>query len=452
MRVRVVVVLASALACVASVSIGSANAATPVLASATSVAPPALDPFYQYDGSAPLSAVAPGTVLNTRTVQAHLEGLPLPVTTVQLLYRTTDSLGQPSVTVTSVLKPPLVSTGTPKLLSYQSFYDSLSANCEPSYALAGGFDPGLISALENPLMIGLLQTGYTISTADFEGQQADFADGRQYGMATLDGIRAATHSPDTGLNPGTKVGMMGYSGGAIATEWASELAPTYAPDVNSLLVGSAMGGVFVDPLHNLHYINGSLVWAGVLPMALVGIARGYQIDLTPYLSPYAQSLIGRIQNDCLVNDLGHYPGLTFAQLVKPQYAQPESIPALVDVANELIMGTGGTPTVPMMMYQGANGILEGTPNGGPGIGAGDGVMVAGDVRALANEYCSRGVDVRLPGIPAVEPHAGRRAVAGRHRAVAGAAVRRSERAELVRPHSAGQFDRTGHTGQLTGLN
>ena len=35
--------------------------------------------------------------------------------------------------------------------------------------------------------------------------------------------------------------MIGYSGGAIASEWAAELAPTYAPDVNQKLIGSAIG-------------------------------------------------------------------------------------------------------------------------------------------------------------------------------------------------------------------
>ena len=49
--------------------------------------------------------------------------------------------------------------------------------------------------------------------------------------------------------------MLGYSGGAIATEWAAELAPTYAPDaldVNARLIGAVIGGVLVDPAHNLH--------------------------------------------------------------------------------------------------------------------------------------------------------------------------------------------------------
>jgi hypothetical protein len=137
----------------------------------------------------------------------------------------------------------------------------------------------------------------------------------------------------------------------------------------------------------------------VMPMAIIGIARAYQVDLSPYLSDYAQSLIGQMKSACIADVLGHYPGLTFAKLVKPQYAQPESIPVLVNVANKLIMGSGGTPTVPMLIRQGANGTLEGTDNTKPGIGPGDGVMIAGDVRGLANEYCGRGVNVDYQEYP-----------------------------------------------------
>ena len=35
----------------------------------------------------------------------------------------------------------------------------------------------------------------------------------------------------------TPTGMLGYSGGSIATEWASELAPSYAPELN--IIGAA---------------------------------------------------------------------------------------------------------------------------------------------------------------------------------------------------------------------
>ena len=61
-----------------------------------------------------------------------------------------------------------------------------------------------------------------------------------------------------------------------------------------------------------------------------------------------------------------YPGLTWTQPAKPQYPTPESIPLF---ANQLIMGSRGTPTVPLLIGQGANGELEGTspsPTFGPG--------------------------------------------------------------------------------------
>ena len=47
----------------------------------------------------------------------------------------------------------------------------------------------------------------------------------------------------------------------------------------------------------------------------------------------------------------------------------------------------------MFIGQGANGVLEGTPGNKPGIGAGDGVMIAGDVRTLARGYCAKGTKV-----------------------------------------------------------
>jgi hypothetical protein len=41
------------------------------------------------------------------------------------------------------------------------------------------------------------------------------------------------------------------------------------------MIDAAMGGVLVDPVHNLHYVEGTYFWDGVLPMALVGIARAF---------------------------------------------------------------------------------------------------------------------------------------------------------------------------------
>ena len=363
-------------------------------AAAAGPLPPSQDPFYAYSGSTPLGQIPAGTVLKTRTVVYHVLGVPTPVSVVQLLYRTVNAEGLPAVNVTSVIKPP-VSASSPKVVAYGSFYDSLNPSDEPSYQIAGGVTlGGLIPDAETLFIAPFLLQGDAVIVDDTEGEHADFAAGIEYGTNTLDAIRATFNSPVTGVPSDAEVALLGYSGGAIATEWASELAPTYAPDVNRRLVGAAMGGVFVDPLHNLSYVNGSTEWAGVMPAAVVGIARAYGVDLSPYLSAYGQQIAEQVQDASIVNVLGHYPGLTFAELVKPQYAEPTSIPPLLQLGNDLIMGSHGTPTTPLLIGQGADGLLEGTPPGGPGIGPGDGVMVTGDVRTLAREYCQRGVPVQ----------------------------------------------------------
>jgi hypothetical protein len=363
-------------------------------AGAAAPLPPEEDPFYAYHGVVPLADVAPGTVLKTRTLAYHVAGIPLPVKAVQLLYRSTGATGEPTVNVTSVLER-LHLGDAPNVVAYQSFYDSLNPEDEPSYAISGGLSlGGAIPNVEALLIAPELLAGDAVVVADTEGETANFAAGPEYGLNTLYSLRAALKSPAAGLAASPRIGLVGYSGGAIATEWAAELAPSYAPDVNRLLVGASFGGVLVEPAHNLHYVNASKVWAGVIPMALIGISRAYGIDLTPYMSQYGVELDEKLQEASIVGVLGKYPGLTWEQLAKPEYKTPESIPIYDHVANQMIMGTGGTPTTPLLIAQGADGELEGTSGDQPGIGPGDGVMIAGDVRTLAREYCERGVTVQ----------------------------------------------------------
>jgi hypothetical protein len=389
LKTAVTTVLALAVAGLAGTPPTRAAATPPTRAAAA----PAQGSFYAYTGSTPLADKAPGTVLKTRTLSYHVAGIALPVRVVQLLYRSAGSLGQPTVNVTSVLEPPVPSL-SPRAVSYQSFYDSLNPADEPSAQIAGDVTlGGLVADAESVVIVPLLLQGYTVIVPDTEGQTADFASGPEYGVNTLNSIRAATSSPLTGLTASTPIGMFGYSGGAIATDWAAQMAPSYAPGVNRELVGAAEGGVLVDPAHNLTYVSGSSIWAGIIPMAVIGIARGFHIDIKPYLSSYGLHLYSALQKASIINVLGQYPGLTFAQLVKPQYANPASIPILVKVENELNAGSRGSPTIPMFIGQGANGTAEGTPGNKPGIGPGDGVMVTGDVRTLARDFCASGTAV-----------------------------------------------------------
>jgi hypothetical protein len=365
--------------------------AVPTLASAAS----ANDAFYKYTGSTPLANYAPGAVLKSRTVPYHILGLATPLKATQLLYRATDAQGRASVNVTSVVQPScFLCLNREKVVSYQSAYDSLNPDDQPSVQIAGGLSlGGILPQGETALFAPFLLAGYTVVVPDTEGQTADFAAGPEYGTNTLDSLRAAKSASSVSLSNSAKVVLIGYSGGAIATEWAAELAPTYAPDLNKNLIGATMGGVLVHPAHNLPYVEGTPIWAGVAPMALIGIARSYGIDLAPYASATGAQLLAKLDKASIVNVLAQYGGLKWADLVKPQYINPNSIPEFVTNANKVIMGTGGTPKIPLQITQGNAGEMEGTPGNKPGIGKGDGVMIAGDVRTLARGYCSKGVKV-----------------------------------------------------------
>lgn len=356
------------------------------------------DPFYTYSGSKPLEQHEPGAVLATRSIPYHIVGLPTPLKTTQLLYRSTSQAGKATANVTSVIQP-LHQPNTKRILSYQSAYDSLNRNDQPSYAINGGLTlGGLVPSVELAVFGLFLAQGFTVIVPDTEGQRADFAAGPEYGYNTIDSIRAAFNASAIETATDANVALLGYSGGAIASEWAAELAPTYARDVNDRLIGAAIGGVLVHPAHNLRYIQNTFVWAGVIPMALIGIARTFEVEaeFQQYLKPRGMELYRSMQAASIVHVLGQpkYWRLKWTDLVVDDFPRPESLPLFVDLANKLIMGTGGTPTIPLFIGQGANGLPEGTPGNKPGIGRGDGVMIAGDVRTLARQYCARGVTVQ----------------------------------------------------------
>jgi hypothetical protein len=376
----------------AAVSTAVAALMVPSMASA------ATDPFYQYTGSTPLSSIAPGTVLKTRTISASVAGFKTSFKATQIVYRSTDAMMQPTANVTTIFTPDCASASAcpnkNKVISYQSFYDSLNPEDSPSRAFAGGKRlPDVLPAVETILFGSYVKNGYTVIISDTEGQKADFAAGPEYGYNTLDSIRAAFNSPAIGLTKNAKVVMMGYSGGAIATEWAAELAPSYAPDLGVNLIGATFGGTLVSPEHNLTYVEGAPIWGGVMPMAVIGVSRSYGIDIQKYLTARGLDVYDRMQKASIAYVLGQYTKVTWKDLVKPEFQDRTKIKEYVDAVNKVIMGTGGTPTIPLQIGQGTGGVWEGTQPS-PIWGKGDGVMLAGDVRSLAHQYCGQGVKVQ----------------------------------------------------------
>jgi hypothetical protein len=338
---------------------------------------PTSDPFYSYSRS--LERIAPGTVLRHRTINLAENGNPISMTASQILYRTTGELGQPIVTVATVIQP-TPHVGPTKIVSYQTAYDALGAQCDPSYTFRGG-NPGYgLAAAEEQVILGYVKAGDTVVVPDYEGEHLDWLAGQESGYGTLDGIRAAEHLLK--LHAGsTPVGMIGYSGGSIPTEFASELAPTYARALD--IVGVAEGGISVDLFHQLPYINGSPVWSGVLPAILVSLPRAFHLSFKRYLSAYGLKLTKQVKHECITSFVGAYPGLTVQKLLKPRYRDLLKLPSEVKLTDHLIMSRTGTPTGPLFI-----GV-------GDSDGTGDGVMVTADDEALAHTYCRRGVSVQF---------------------------------------------------------
>lgn len=341
---------------------------------------PSTDSFYTYAGAKPLSDVQPGTVLRERSIHLAFGTSATPLRAEQLLYRTTGQVGQPTVTVTTVLTPTTAGVVRP-IVEYLSFYDGLASKCDPSYTLEGG-SPGAVTqqqAEEEELLITwYLTNGFTVTVPDFEGTTLDWMAGRESGYGALDALKATESY--LGEPSSTLVGLSGYSGGAVAADWASELAPRYAPMLR--IVGVAEGGIPADYSHMIAYINGNPVYSAAIPGMLLGLARAYHADLTPYLSSYGLKVVDEESHTCIDEDFSQYPGLTLKALFKPQYQSFFDVPFFRQLLGEQVMGTATShPQEPMLM---AVGNSDGT---------GDGAMVAADVQRLARRYCAEGVPV-----------------------------------------------------------
>ncbi|WP_158608564.1 lipase family protein [Stagnimonas aquatica] len=239
------------------------------------------DPFYA--PPTPLLALPPGSLLRSREVRFAPLGLPLPYPAWQLQYLSTDVHGRPQAQTAVVVQPltPALSGQRP-LLSYHFFTDSLGLQCQPTRQVTGSLANRDTQVETLEYLPQLLALGWTLIFPDYQGPDAAFGVGRVYAPIILDGIRAAESFEPLGLaGRDTPVGMMGYSGGAIATGWAAALQPRYAPELN--LVGVAAGGLPANleasfPAFEAAASNFKLAFS-----MLIGIQRAYPQFLPPGL-------------------------------------------------------------------------------------------------------------------------------------------------------------------------
>jgi hypothetical protein len=283
----------------ASVLLGGMLAPT----TANAVTPPSDDPFYT--APAGLASHAPGSILRSRQVELQGATEAAYETAYQLLYRSTDASGKPVAAVNTLILPRSPAPGPRNLLSYQTFEDSLTTNCAPSFTLRGGMNGGSsptsgTESAEQGEMASALQRGWDVVVPDYEGPLSEQAIGPLEGRATLDSIRAVEQFAPAQLRGArTPVGMMGYSGGSIPTLWANALARSYAPGLR--LVGAASGGNVPNLIENFPAFEGG-AFSGATIGLFVSIDRAYpEFDLDAILNARGKELAaqdGRDANGC----------------------------------------------------------------------------------------------------------------------------------------------------------
>lgn len=346
---------------------------------------PSEDAFYQVPAS--IGDYAPGAILQHRSPPAPIAAFGLdPVNlkaSYQILYRTTNSFDEPIATVLTVLVPH--NANFSRVMSYQVAEDSAHIDCAPSYALQLGSNPGSISKLtiitqaELLLMETSLQEGWVVIVPDHEGPDAAFLANKQAGQATLDGVRAALQSKAiTGIEANASVALWGYSGGSLATGFAAELQPTYAPELKKNIVGAAVGGVAPNITTVLTTINKGY-FSGVIPSGVWGIANQYKTVrdvLDKHIQPkYKGRFFAARQNCFAINTVGFIFQDVIGMFDSPDILYKD--PTITKILNDNAMG-GKAPQVPMYLYE---GILED-------------LSPIGEADKLYEKWCSGGTSVQ----------------------------------------------------------
>lgn len=242
---------------------------------------PSDDPFYAVPHD--IDSFLPGQIIKYREppseissygwVPAHLSKA------YQILYRTTNSLQQPTATVLTVLVPP--DADHDKVLSLQMAEDSTTINCGPSYTMQRQAQQSLlhgsnITQLQLLFAETALARKWVVIVPDYEGPDAAYTASKITAYSILDGIRAAKHSGAfTGISSNPMVGIWGYSGGASATQAALHLQQLYAPDLE--IAGASMGGLSgLSKASDIFVLNKGQSSA-LIPSAMIGLSSQYQI-------------------------------------------------------------------------------------------------------------------------------------------------------------------------------
>ncbi|MGV9709222.1 lipase family protein [Gordonia sp. NPDC003424] len=314
---------------------------------------PSGDPFFDR-WPADLAAHRPGNILFRRDV-TPVAG-PLMMTPIryarQIKFRTVDASGRPLFGTATVFVPraPWRGKGARPVVVNNVPIVALGTKCTPGYTLSHGYDSNANSTdIFPPLAQLALQKGYAVIVPDHTGARMAYAEPFVAAHVILDAIRAASADDPANFAHGP-IAMLGYSGGAIATNATARLVPQYAPELQDRFVGAAIGGVPADYRALVGAMNANLA-SGVFLSAVMGISREHP-DMLPMANNLARWLATSPLKDICTGTMG-YLGLTMlpAQLLSNN-PDPFHSP-VAERLYELTSMPGTKSPMPLFIYHGA---------------------------------------------------------------------------------------------------
>ncbi len=307
------------------------------------------DDFYTPPSSIPSGN--PGDVLRARVAKAGPPTARALAEAWQVMYLSTNALGQPDVVTGTVLVPKAAPDRSKlNIVAMAPGTTGPAFRCTVSRFINSG------AFYEQAMLNGLLKAGYAVVVTDYEGYHQDprtsYIVGRSMGPAVLDAVRAALRLPEAGLSASAQVATTGFSQGGGASMWAGQLQPTYAPELN--LVGVSAGGVPADLIQVALGLEGQPAF-GFLLNALIGLNNAYpDLLLDNFLNDNGRTTLKAMNDDdCTAELLVNYANRKNTEyLARTPYVTPPWVARLGQ--NKL----GATPIkVPVYQYHASNDVI-----------------------------------------------------------------------------------------------
>ncbi|MGW3107773.1 lipase family protein [Streptomyces sp. NPDC001100] len=324
----------------------------------------------------------------------------LPGTGTRLMYKSTDSNGQPVAVTGAYIEPSAdwSGSGPRPLVAVAPGTVGQGDQCSASMGLEHPlvFTSQTVSVGYEDLSIyRLLAEGVAVVVTDYVGLGATdrlhtYVNRIDEAHAVLDAVRAARSLTGTSVTADSPVGLYGYSQGGGATAAAAELQSSYAPDVT--LSGTYAGAPPADLTSVTKAIDGSEL-AGALGWSLNGFLQS-----DPALKPLAEAHLNAAGKAALTDLSTMCVG---DALLGYAYTKSTSWTTDGQSLSDII---AATPAFQAYVDEQRIGTLK--PSGPVRLATGvsDNLVPHAQARQLAVDWCAKGADVTYK--PVVLPSVG----------------------------------------------